>query len=107
SYKGSSQTLVGLKVQDSNASPNDGLLMDAAPDSTNLGNNTNWDFQPSDIGFRYWIATSTGNWNDANNWSLSSGGPLTGGVPVATHTVVFDGANSSSGDCIINSTVTV
>ncbi len=41
-YNGSSQTLLGLIVQDSNASS--GLQMSADATSVNAGNNTNWNF---------------------------------------------------------------
>lgn len=45
----------------------------------------------------YWIGNG-GNWNDANNWSTSSGGPSDGAVPTANNDVYFD---DNSGDCII------
>ncbi len=92
SYTGSSQTLTNLRVRDSNASPNGGLAMNAYDGtSTNLGNNKNWNFSPPDSGVRYWISNTGGNWNTAANWSTISGGIPAGGVPLSTHTVIFDG----------------
>ncbi len=94
SYTGSSQTLTNLRVRDSNASPNGGLVMNASDGtSTNLGNNKNWNFTAPDTGIRYWVASAAGNWSNASNWSTSSGGPASGGVPLSSHTVVFDGGS--------------
>src|SRR5439155_1484670 len=60
--------------------------------SVDSGNNTNWNFTaPADTGIRYWIASSPGNWSNASNWSLVSGGSISGGLPLSSHTVVFDG----------------
>jgi parallel beta-helix repeat protein len=75
--------------------------------STNLGNNTNWNFTPPDTGVRYWISSGAGNWNTAANWSTASGGIAAGGVPVATHTVVFDGGGSFNGNANIDTTVSI
>ncbi|MBK9270569.1 MAG: HYR domain-containing protein [Saprospiraceae bacterium] len=50
----------------------------------------------------YWIG-GTGNWNDPTKWSLSSGGPAAGCVPVRVDHVVFDN-NSFPGS---NQTITL
>ena len=46
-----------------------------------------------DIGKRYWVAAVPGNWSDAANWALYTGGPNSAGVPLSSHTVVFDGGS--------------
>jgi hypothetical protein len=39
----------------------------------------------------YWVGPTSGNWNDANNWSTTSGGAGGAGVPTdITHNVIFD-----------------
>lgn len=43
----------------------------------------------------YWIG-NTGNWNDGNNWSYTSGGPANGCIPTSADSVYFD-ANSFVG----------
>jgi len=43
----------------------------------------------------YWIG-SNGNWNDSNNWSLTSGGPSASIVPDAQHKVIVDENSFSS-----------
>src|SRR5207245_6093724 len=67
SYTGSSQTLVGLRVQGSNASPNGGLLMAADSTSINLGNNTNWTFGASGK-TTDWTGGTSSNWSVSSNW---------------------------------------
>jgi hypothetical protein len=86
-YSGSSQTLKGLRVKDSNASAGSAMVANDGT-STDLGNNTNWVFA-GDTGNRYWVASAPGNWSNAANWSYYSGGP--GGYALlSTHTAVFD-----------------
>lgn len=48
-----------------------------------------WDLVPANF---YWINDS-GNWNDANQWSFTSGGAASGCIPDSTDWVFFD-ANS-------------
>ncbi len=45
----------------------------------------------------YWVGNG-GNWNDAANWSLTSGGPGGAGIPDATTNVFID---TNSGNCTI------
>ncbi len=45
----------------------------------------------------YWVGNG-GSWNDANNWSTTSGGPGGAGIPTISDDVVFDGG---SGTCTI------
>ncbi len=54
---------------------------------------------------RYWVATTSSNWN-SNNWSVSSGGTADGlGPPSLTQTAVFDGNNTA--DCTVDMAVTI
>jgi hypothetical protein len=69
SYTGSSQTLVGLYVQDSNASPNGGTVMAADVTSTDGGNNTNWSFPGITPQTLTWTGASSTAWALAGNWS--------------------------------------
>jgi hypothetical protein len=77
-YSGSSQSLSGLTVQDSNASL--GTVMDASvpPLSTNLGNNTNWNFG-TPVNFT-WLGTLSTSWKQNGNWQ---GGAYPGATDVA------------------------
>ncbi|MFN0118397.1 MAG: beta strand repeat-containing protein, partial [Elusimicrobiota bacterium] len=101
---GSNQSITSVDVRDSNASLGTTIQ---APNSTNSGNNTNWNFPVIDIGTRYWVSTITGNWNSTSNWSLASGGASGASVPLSTHTVVFDGIGGSNGTCNINTTINI
>jgi len=66
-----------------------------ANNSTDLGNNTGWTINPPTARNLYWIGNS-GNWNDINHWSLTSGGaPISGCPPTGVDNVFFD-ANSFS-----------
>lgn len=46
---------------------------------------------------RYWIASSSGNWDDTANWSDSSGGSGGSSVPTSADNVFFDA--NGAGDC--------
>jgi len=54
---------------------------------------------------KYWVASSSQNWNDASYWSLTSGG--TGGVtpPGNTDNAIFD--SNGVGDCTLNVSINV
>ncbi|GJM29013.1 MAG: hypothetical protein DHS20C17_16480 [Cyclobacteriaceae bacterium] len=54
---------------------------------------------------RYWIAAGPANWNNAANWSASSGGAGGASVPVAGDNAIFDG--NGLGICGINVNVNV
>ena len=45
----------------------------------------------------FWIGNN-GNWNDAANWSTTSGGPADGNIPTIDNMVIFD---NNSGPCAI------
>jgi hypothetical protein len=62
-----------------------------AENSIDLGGNTGWDFDVVAQNL-YWVG-GTGNWNDVNHWSASSGGPGGFCVPSQNDNVIFD-ANS-------------
>lgn len=57
-----------------------------------LGNNLGWTFSNRPSFTLYWVG-GDGQWNEASNWSFTSGGPGNGCVPTAADDVVFD-ANS-------------
>jgi len=41
---------------------------------------------------RYWVGASNSSWNNPNNWSTTSGGPVGAGVPTSANDVYFDGS---------------
>ena len=53
---------------------------------SDLTNTTGWEIAPANF---YWIDDS-GDWNDPNQWSLSSGGPAAGCIPDSNDWVFFD-----------------
>jgi hypothetical protein len=66
SYSGSSQTLRNLRVQDSNASANGGLVMSANDGSSiDLGNNSNWEFVSPGTLIQ---SQASGNWFTPASW---------------------------------------
>jgi gliding motility-associated-like protein len=65
-----------------------------ANNSINLGNNTGWIFTSPTPKNLYWIG-NTGNWDDGNHWSATSGGSASGCSPSPIDNVFFD-ANSFS-----------
>lgn len=54
---------------------------------------------------RYWIATTTANWNSTSNWSTTSGGSGGASVPSTSDIAIFDG--NGSGRCDINANASV
>ncbi len=55
---------------------------------------------------RYWVgASNPDNWDDADNWSATSGGGGGAGVPGPEDTAIFDGENTTSCQIDISSTV--
>lgn len=44
----------------------------------------------------YWIGSTTGNWSDPANWSLTASGPSAGKVPSTGTRVVFDGPSGQN-----------
>ena len=63
-----------------------------ANNSINLGSNSGWIINSPASQNLYWIG-GTGNWNDGNHWSTSSGGSPLGCSPTLQDNVFFD-ANS-------------
>ncbi len=96
----SQNSVTGVQVSSSNAIGNTIFAY-----SSTGTNTTNWNFPSADTGVRYWIATGTSSWSTAANWSTSSGGPATGGVPTSTHTVIFD--SNSKGNALMYANVSV
>jgi len=96
------QDVHDVDVQDSNAS---GDTINAS-NSTDSGNNTNWNFGPPAGANRYWVGVDNpDNWNDPNNWSDTSGETGGAGVPGTDDTAIFDGGNTNSCQIDISSTV--
>jgi len=54
---------------------------------------------------RYWVASSSSNWNNTNNWSTVSAGSGGSSVPGSSDDVYFDSARV--GNCTIDATVNV
>ena len=54
---------------------------------------------------RYWVSNVPSNWNNAANWSATSGGAGGAGVPTATDDVFFDAARV--GNCNIDVAVNI
>ena len=100
-YSGSSQTVVGVEVKDSNAYQGSTLICD--PTSVDLGNNSNWAF--GDV--RYWSASAASGWSNTASWSRASGGTTGAPIPTSTHTVVFNGANGKNGQINLDAVISV
>ncbi len=66
-----------------------------ANQAVDLGGNSGWTINEKNTDVFYWIG-GTGNWNDINHWSFSSGGPPSGCIPTAADDVFFD-QNSFTG----------
>jgi len=53
----------------------------------------------------YWVGTTSTSWNNALNWSKTSGGPGGYGIPCKSSTVIFDGGGNV--DCDLSTNVEV
>jgi len=84
-------TVLYMAASDCNS---DSVVTATGGTNTNLGNNTNWVFPA-----KYWIGTTSTDWENTNNWSSSSGGAGGAGKPTASEDVIFDN-NSNANDCI-------
>jgi len=71
-----------------------GTVIFTANNSIDLGNTDGWTISASGPEDYYWIG-GDGNYNDASEWSLTSGGAPGAGVPTLNDNVFFD-ANSFS-----------
>ncbi|MBL0745053.1 beta strand repeat-containing protein [Chryseolinea lacunae] len=61
----------------------------------------------STLAQRHWIATTTGNWNDPNNWSTTATGPGGSTPPTSTDAVFFNGVGGRNGNCVVNVVPTI
>ncbi|OVE78075.1 hypothetical protein BVX98_01285 [bacterium F11] len=90
-------TVTYVEVSSSNATPGIDII---AYDGTTVDviNNDGWDFTAPevDVGERYWVATGESNWDNTDNWAYVSGGASGRDVPLASHTVVFNGVHVSN-----------
>jgi gliding motility-associated-like protein len=66
-----------------------------ANNSIDDGGNVNWNFANFAGRTLYWVGDA-GDWNDENNWSLSSGGPGGECIPTPIDDVIFDVNSFSS-----------
>lgn len=57
--------------------------------------------------FNYSVSSTDTDWNNANNWSTTSGGTGGASVPGASNTAIFDGASGSSNLCLLTGPVSV
>jgi gliding motility-associated-like protein len=73
-----------------------------ANNAIDLGGNSGWTVNARPNETFYWIGNN-GNWNNPNNWSFSSGGPVNGCIPSLADDVFFDGASFDGA----NRTVTI
>lgn len=48
---------------------------------------------------RFWVGATDGTWNDAGNWSASTGGGGGAGIPGASDAAIFDGAYTGTANC--------
>ncbi len=80
-------TVEGVIVKDMMVSGND--LPVIANNSIDLGNNSNWEFSLPEETTLYWIGGS-GNWDDPNHWSFTSGGIPANLYPNIMSNVIFD-----------------
>jgi len=101
---GGAQTVDYVNVTDSAASGND----ITATNSINGGGNDDGTGTPEWVFgavTRYWVSAVDQDWDDNNNWALTSGGA--GGVnfPTVLDTAIFDG--NGAGNCIIDANVDV
>ncbi|MCB4756844.1 MAG: hypothetical protein LHV69_07430, partial [Elusimicrobia bacterium] len=93
------------RVQVSSSNASYGITIYAGANSTGA-NTANWVFGDApDTGVRYWVASSTGYWANAANWSFASGGAGGAPIPSSTHTVVFTAGRS--GNCLVDTNVAV
>ena len=59
------------------------------------------------FGQRFWVASSSGNWNNSANWSATSGGSGGASVPTSADAAIFNGAGGKNGTCVITTDVVV
>lgn len=80
-----------------------GVMTPIAFNGANAGGNTGWTINAAPGSPRYWVGGS-GNWNDANHWSATSGGAPGACVPTVNDDVFFD---AGSGFTAASKTVSV
>ncbi len=80
-----------------------GAMTPIAFSGADAGGNTGWTINSAAGSPRYWVGGS-GDWNDANHWSATSGGAPGACVPTVNDNVFFD---AGSGFTAVSKTVTV
>jgi hypothetical protein len=71
-----------------------------ALNSVDAGNNSGWNFITPTAQNFYWIG-GTGNWNDPNHWSTTSGGAAGACLPTRYDNVYFDANSFTAGSKIV------
>ncbi|MGK0307432.1 MAG: hypothetical protein ACI8RP_000384, partial [Urechidicola sp.] len=72
-----------------------------ATNTADLGNVTGWNISPITPKDFYWVGNN-GNWADANNWSLTSGGAPYCAIPSRIDNVFFDTNSFTSSNQYVN-----
>ncbi len=54
---------------------------------------------------RYWVSSTSSNWNNTANWSTTSGGSGGASVPTSADYAYFNGASGKNGDCSVDAAV--
>jgi hypothetical protein len=80
-----------------------GIMTPIALNGANAGGNSGWTINSAAGSPRYWIGGS-GDWNDQNHWSATSGGAGGACVPTVYDDIYF---NAASGFTPVSKTVTV
>jgi hypothetical protein len=80
-----------------------GAMTPVAFNGADAGGNTGWTITSAAGNPRYWVGGS-GDWNDSNHWSLTSGGATGACIPTVSDDVYFD---AGSGFTAGSKTVTV
>jgi len=91
SKSGGTVTIEWVTLRDNEAT---GGATFIANNTVDLGNNTGWNITAPPGKDYYWVG-GTGDWENAANWSLTSGGAGGAGIPTILDNVFFD-ANSFS-----------
>ncbi|MCX6240421.1 MAG: hypothetical protein NTX43_01245 [Bacteroidetes bacterium] len=71
-----------------------------ANNSCDLGNNTGWTINSAAPLNLYWVG-GTGDWNDVNHWSYTSGGPGGACVPSPFDNVFFNASSFSAASHVV------
>lgn len=96
-----------LSVQDSTATG--GAEWFAGANSANVSGNDakGWIFAAPSAQDRYWVSSSSTDWNSINNWSNTSNGTAGYSIPTSLDNAIFDGAGSKNASVTLNAALTL